>query len=31
MKDYQHQRYGTNLLTADEARQMIEYPVDPTR
>ena len=24
-QDYPHQRSGTNLLTADEARQMIEY------
>jgi hypothetical protein len=24
-RDYPHQRVGTNLLTADEARQMIEY------
>ena len=23
--DYKHPRSGTNLLTADEARQMIEY------
>lgn len=23
--DYPHQRSGTNLLTADEARQMFEY------
>jgi len=25
MMNYPHPRYGTNLLTADEARQMIEY------
>lgn len=23
--NYPHQRIGTNLLTADEARQMLEY------
>lgn len=25
MRDYPHRRYGTSLLTADEARQMLEY------
>jgi len=25
MRDYPHSRSGTNLLTADEARQMVEY------
>jgi hypothetical protein len=25
MRPYPHPRYGTNLLNADEARQMIEY------
>lgn len=27
-EDYPHQRSGTNLLTADEARQMFEYLFD---
>lgn len=26
--NYPHQRVGTNLLTADEARQMIKYLLD---
>ena len=25
MRDYPHRRYGTSLLTADEARRMLEY------
>lgn len=29
-KDYKFPRSGTNLLTADEARQMIEHLIDPT-
>lgn len=28
-KDYPHPRIGTNLLTADEARQMLEYLLTP--
>ena len=28
-KDYPYQRVGTNLLTADEARQMLEYVALP--
>jgi hypothetical protein len=31
MQGYGHPRYGTNLLTADEARQMIEYLLEPAR
>ena len=29
-RDYPHQRIGTNLLTADEAKQMIEYLLSET-
>lgn len=28
-KDYPHPRIGTNLLTADEARQMLEHVLEP--
>jgi hypothetical protein len=28
-EDYPHTRYGTNLLTAEEARQMFEYLFKP--
>lgn len=28
-RNYAHDRYGTNLLTADEARKMLEHVVTP--